>query len=497
MATGTIAPVGKHQFFDDNGDPLSGGKLYTYAAGTSTPLATYSDVGLTTPNDNPVVIDAAGRCTLFLTASSYKWVLKTSADVTVWTQDNIGAVPNTNVDLDVTGTAGEALTAGNVVYLSDGSGALTAGRWYKTDADLSYASVDPMVGMVPADIASGEAGSIRLQGRMTGLSGLTIGIKYYVSGTAGALATTPTGRFVGVADSITSLILTPNPIRITNQPLGICEGRLTATTAVPVTTADVSGATSIFYTPYTGNRIALYDGAAGWLVKTFSEITISLAGLTASKPYDIFAYDNAGTVAIETLVWTNETTRATALTKQDGVLVKTGATTRRYLGTVYINASGGQTDDTFVKRYLWNYYHQRPRAMRRLETTASWTYTTATWRQANNSTSNQLDFVLGVAEIGVDAVVHATAQNTTNASVQMSVGVGLSDTTTPATGSLRGTSESYVAGQWVQMTARCTTFPPEGRSRLTWLEWSEASGTTSWAGASDPAQSGISAVIWG
>lgn len=92
MSVGTIAPVGKHQFFDDNGDPLSAGKVYTYEAGTSTPKATYSDTDLTTPNANPIVLDAAGRATIFLSASSYKFVVKTSADATIYTQDNIQAV---------------------------------------------------------------------------------------------------------------------------------------------------------------------------------------------------------------------------------------------------------------------------------------------------------------------------------------------------------------------------------------------------------------------
>jgi hypothetical protein len=212
--SGTLAPIGKHQFFDNNGDPLAGGLLYTYAAGTTTPLATYSDQALTVPNENPIELDPAGRSTIYLSAASYKFVLQTAAGVTVWTQDHISAVPNTTVDLDITGTAGEALTAGQVAYLSAGDGGLTAGRWYKADADLTYASsAAGTVGVVVADIASGASGAIRLQGRITGLSGLTIGAPYYVSATGGALtATAPANaRLVGVADSLTSLVITANP----------------------------------------------------------------------------------------------------------------------------------------------------------------------------------------------------------------------------------------------------------------------------------------------
>ena len=84
------------QFFDNSGIPLAGGLLYTYAAGTTTPLATYSDNTGATPNANPIVLDSAGRVSgeVWLTnGSNYKFVLKTSAAVTVWTYDNIAGVP--------------------------------------------------------------------------------------------------------------------------------------------------------------------------------------------------------------------------------------------------------------------------------------------------------------------------------------------------------------------------------------------------------------------
>lgn len=210
MANGTVMPAPRFEGFDDNGDPLSGGLLYTYVAGTTTAQATYSEVTLTTANANPVVLDSAGRAIVYLSPASYKFVLKNSAGTTIWTQDNISAVPPSNVDQDIAGTAGEALTAGDVVWLSDGSGSTTAGRWYKTDADNTYSSTLPQsIGMIPADIASGESGSVRLSGRITGLSGLSAGGTYYVSATAGAItASAPTNvRIVGQADTTTSLVL--------------------------------------------------------------------------------------------------------------------------------------------------------------------------------------------------------------------------------------------------------------------------------------------------
>lgn len=80
------------QFFDNNGVILSGGKLYTYAAGTSTPATTYTSSAGNVAHTNPIVLDSAGRVPseIWLTSgSSYKFILKTSADVTIGTYDNI------------------------------------------------------------------------------------------------------------------------------------------------------------------------------------------------------------------------------------------------------------------------------------------------------------------------------------------------------------------------------------------------------------------------
>lgn len=160
----------------------------------------------------------------------------------------------------------------------------------------------------------------------------------------------------------------------------IVQGRLTLTTGVPVTTADVTGATSIYFTPYRGNQIALYNGSA-WIVDTFTVITIALGTLgDATKPYDLFAYDNSGSVAFDSpLVWTSTTARATGLVLQNGVLVKNGDATRRYIGTFFPTATT-TTEDSLAKRYLWNYYNRVPRFASVFEATASWSYGTATWR---------------------------------------------------------------------------------------------------------------------
>jgi hypothetical protein len=83
----------KFRASDANGNPLVGGLVYSYTAGTTNAKATYSDYACSSANDNPTVLDANGEATIYLNGE-YKIVLKTSDGVTVWTMDNIQGMPN-------------------------------------------------------------------------------------------------------------------------------------------------------------------------------------------------------------------------------------------------------------------------------------------------------------------------------------------------------------------------------------------------------------------
>ena len=104
-----ISPQPKLQFLDNNGVPLSGGKVYTYAAGTTTPLTTYTDFTGNTANSNPVILDSRGECSIWLGTSSYKFKLTTSTDVEVWTVDNISVLTS----------------SANITFVESGTGAVT------------------------------------------------------------------------------------------------------------------------------------------------------------------------------------------------------------------------------------------------------------------------------------------------------------------------------------------------------------------------------------
>lgn len=116
------------QFFDDNGVPLSGGKLYSYVAGTTTPQATYTSASGATLHANPIILNAAGRVAtgeIWLTAGqNYKFLLNTSADVLIATWDNITGINGTGITTaasSVSFTGANGLT-GTVQDIADSDG---------------------------------------------------------------------------------------------------------------------------------------------------------------------------------------------------------------------------------------------------------------------------------------------------------------------------------------------------------------------------------------
>lgn len=489
----SISPSPFLTVLDNSGHIVNNACVWTYLAGTSTPATTYSD-NIGTTNSNPIRADSAGRFTAFLVPGvSYKFIYEASCTPpshgTVYrTADNIGAVPLSAASVDVNGTAGESISAGQVVYLSDGSGSKTPGQWYKADSTNLYSSTLPEVGIVSNAISSGNSGTIRLMGNVSGLS-VSAGAEYYVS-TAGTMASTSPAnmRHLGHADSATSLVLTGDPAvqRIDNS---LVQGRLTLTTAVPITTGNVTAATAIKFTPYRGNQLALYNGAI-WTLYTFTELSIAVPATTVTM-YDLYVYDNAGTLTLDATAWTNDTTRATALATQDGVLCKTGALPRRYLGSFRTTGVSGQTEDSLTKRYLWNYYHRVPRALLRQESTATWNYTTATIRQANAAAANQVELVVGVAEEPIDLTLSAAASN--GQTMVMAAGIGEDSTTTISTSQIGagGGSPASAGGSAVvnSFVAKLIKYPVVGFHFYAWLEWSAATGTTTWYGAPQGASS--------
>ena len=224
---GTLTPTPYQTVLDGDGVAVSGAKITTTDTGTGVAAATYTNAALTSANTNPIVADSAGRYVAYLPAgANFTFAITTSAGAAIETQTNIQAVPGSSVNLDIEGTVGEAVTAGQVVYLSSAaeSPALTAGKWYLTDSDAAVTSTSPQsIGVAVSAIAINTAGTIRLAGEVNSAGTVVVGTTYYIGATPGAIVSSAPAfsRQVGVGLTSSSLLLAattavasllPNPI---------------------------------------------------------------------------------------------------------------------------------------------------------------------------------------------------------------------------------------------------------------------------------------------
>ncbi len=137
---GTVMPSPIFQGFDNNGDPLVGGLLYTQVAGYTGDLATYLDAGLSSPNTNPVVLDSAGRAIVFLLPRTYAFTLKTSTGTQLWTVDGVASTGLTQATVGI----GSAVTTFGGLELSPvTSSSYPSGATYdKCHANTSWLTID-------------------------------------------------------------------------------------------------------------------------------------------------------------------------------------------------------------------------------------------------------------------------------------------------------------------------------------------------------------------
>lgn len=164
------------QWFDDSGNVLSGGKIYTYQAGTTTPAATYADNLGSAVNSNPIVLDAAGRVPQeiwFPVGSKFKFVVKTSTETLIGTYDNIPSINDPysegNLLSNVTGTNTIAATA---------SPTITS---YSTGAAYSFVAVNTNTGAVTLSIDGLTAKNITKSGSQPLVAGdIQSGMLVYV-----------------------------------------------------------------------------------------------------------------------------------------------------------------------------------------------------------------------------------------------------------------------------------------------------------------------------
>lgn len=255
-------------------------------------------------------------------------------------------------------------------------------------------------------------------------------------------------------------------------------GRLTTETGVAVSTSDRTSQSTIYYTPHVSDYVRLYDGTR---VKeyVFTERSLALSGLTSGKPYDVFLYDNSGTLTLELLVWTDDSNRATALVWQSGLgWVKTGAATRLHVGTIYATGTG-TTEDSEANRYVANVYNRVLRSAYCNPTYSNnnsantVTTTSTTWVRVNGGTGDLVSFVLAFPSF-VQAMIGARIVNSSTNDTYTAVGVDSTSVASRFCGGYAGP-----AG-YVQQQRGPHTIPLAAGRHFLQMLWANAGGTSTY-----------------
>lgn len=420
----------------------NGGILRFYASGTSTPLSYYTDSALSTGAATTHTLNSAGRPTtaIFLQNLAYKITLEDSSGSIIWTADPVYASDYS--------TYGQfQVYAGN----PNGNVAGTAGS-----------------GTIPSSVIWDSTNNI-----------------LYVCTTSGVAA-------AAVWTAVNASATTP--------AVPFPQGRLTLTSATPVLAADVTAATAVYYTPFNGVLVPIYNGTS--MVPTeFAELTLTLASQhAASTIYDVFVFSNSGTLTLATgPAWTNSGagtgargsgagttqlarvkglwTNAVSMTGRNGATTYTIAANRgTYLGSIFMDGSNGQITchaswGQSRKFGVWNAYNRVLIVLRAGDSTASWAYGSATIRPSNNAAANSITVFQGLAEEFYDLAFMQTL--TTGATPTGNIGIGYN-----ATAAFTGFKWTTAVAASANMSGRVNhqAVPAIGIQTVTALE--QTNGTT-------------------
>lgn len=251
-------------------------------------------------------------------------------------------------------------------------------------------------------------------------------------------------------------------------------GRLTLVSNTPVMTTTQTGLATLYYTSYVNRFVPIYNGTNTQLYPLCAagttgacEISLALAASAnwaANSVFDVFAYNNAGTPALCTVAWTNNTTRATALAQFSGNRTNAGVATCRTgaASTISLAANQGSyigsfcTDAATAGQISWTYgttaatpgagrfcvFNANNRvnvASFTADSTASWTYNSITIRQAHAAATFQTVYVSGLGEESIAARYWSAG---VSAATNGYVGIGVDSTTTFSQASTGGPSSN-------------------------------------------------------
>lgn len=308
-------------------------------------------------------------------------------------------------------------------------------------------------------------------------------------------------------------------------------GRLSLSSTSSLPTTDITAGTTLYYVDCGGGAIPIWDIASStWIMRPFTgSLSIALDSnpahtiyQSAGNCFDVYAfYDSSlgsvrlgitgtagpdlslrGTVVsglvLKNGIWVNTLNGFLRVNNTGNTLgvdyIQPGVNAATYLGTIG-TVLAGQVDDTVVKRLVFNAYNPKPRNMYKKFTGVAYAYNGA-YRQVNADTTNQLEFIIGLEGILVDAFAqHNTVSSAAPGAFKTVIydattGLQLPNALAGSTGRNMDTTGSFPA------TFRWTGYPPLGRKTWYWME-SWFAGTLTWQTESDISRNGIFATISG
>jgi phage-related tail fiber protein len=302
------------------------------------------------------------------------------------------------------------------------------------------------------------------------------------AGVASAQGTSSTWASIDHVHGIVALDHGLNNFRISNNA-----------TSMPTTAT----ASTVTLAPHDGNRVALYDGTNWQNVTLASGATVSVTGQTTGRPCDVFlAYNSLTTATLVLTPWTSANARATAIVQQNGVWVKSGTLTQRYLGTILPDSSTTFTHrqdtsgTTFPICGLWNQDNRISGGFFWLPTSSSWGAGSA-WSQLLGTSTSKLQFVQGQSIESVDATLLFLCESMNTGSLS-AVAFGFDTASTPS--GMRGMTSGAAGFAALTATYNRVSATPGVHNLNAIAQSSDA--TALFYGTTGTGQSGITATLW-
>lgn len=390
---------------------LAGGSVGFYLPGTLTFKQTWKDSGEVNLNQNPVPLDQNG-CAVIYGAGIYRMILQDSFGNTVYDKLTASTGP---AGVFWAGTAGGTP---NAITITDPGFALQDG------ATIQFRAISENTGATTVSVSGGSAISI-VQDTATGPAAL---------GT-GQIGPQNTPMITYDATNVEFHLVNPSASSGsggTSAGLQAPQGYLNlvgaASGSVIQGTTDVVAATTVYYSPYVGNQLPIWNGSS-FTLTTFTELIAILtsSGSVSSVIQDECVFSNNGVPTLVTgPAWSSAVAGSSSrgagagtaqITRLNGIWVNANqivgyngsssytipASQCTYVGSISIDSAAGQvsayrTYGQSRKFGVWNAYNRVPIVVQEGDPTASWTYDTNTVRPANNNTANSITTFVGLPE---------------------------------------------------------------------------------------------------